>query len=74
MFRLKSNVLYLDLTGGNSARTLGIPVGANPRTRGLNSPWQSGLLCFCFGDEKLLSPPWDMLLSTAPGETAAKLL
>ena len=31
MFRLKASVLYLDLTGGSSARALGILVGANPR-------------------------------------------
>lgn len=31
MFRLKVSVLNLDLTGGSSARALGILVGANPR-------------------------------------------
>lgn len=31
MFRLKVSVLNLDLTGGGSARALGILVGANPR-------------------------------------------
>lgn len=73
VFRLRLDVLYLDLSGGSSARALGIPVSANPRTRGLNSPWQSALLCFCFGDEELLSPPWDTAAFHCPGETAAKL-
>lgn len=31
MFRLKVNMLYLDLTGDSAARALGILVGANLR-------------------------------------------
>lgn len=57
VFRLKSHALHLDLTRGSSVRALGIPVSANPRTRGLNSPWQWGLLCICFGDGELVCLP-----------------